>query len=59
MAGVSSDQPFYHILPDSYDCTAFLGGPYASSPWLAILSRLLVISVLVFEQIACDFCARF
>lgn len=27
MAGVSSDQAFYHVLPDTADCLAFLGGP--------------------------------
>ena len=30
MNGVSTDQPFYHVLPDSSDCMAFLGGPRES-----------------------------
>ena len=27
MAGVTTEQPFYHVLPDTADCLAFLGGP--------------------------------
>eukprot|EP01043_Picozoa_sp_COSAG02_P027666 COSAG02_NODE_1643_length_11528_cov_19.259865_10_plen_487_part_00 len=27
MAGVSSEQAFYHVLPDTADCLTFLGGP--------------------------------